>query len=393
MLFQTLDDKDSCVAYYLNDKFQKEYQEEMSHSWTAPVYLRGLEIEYAYLYSQRSLEGSCPEHLKAELNECMGLLRAYMTSFVVAKLDMKQHCFFDLVPEHFLKRFCQIKNKICSHIFNNIEKPDNYDFLRSVHEICQDISNRKVSLDFDSLSLSTLSRASRGKFLRLKGSSPYIRYNMFGSKTGRFATKPNSLPILNLNKEFRSVIKPTNDVFVELDYNAFELRILLFLLGKEQPGMDMHEWNRKNVYHNSLTRSEAKTRIFSWLYNPESRDTESEDTYDRASVVSNYWDGAKIVNPFGRKINSDKFHALSYLIQSTAVDLVMRQMIDLHKLLQSTKSHIAFTIHDSVIIDMSREDAHLIPSFRESFSLYKGEYFLTNVSIGKDFGNMESIAC
>ena len=203
-------------------------------------------------------------------------------------------------------------------------------------------------------------------------------------------TRKGSFPILNINKEFRQAILPTNDRFVELDFNAFELRILLYLLDKEQPDIDIHEWNVKNVYRGIPTRDEAKTRIFAWLYNLESNDYLSERAYSRQEILEKYWDGTSVTNPFGRSIESDRFHAISYLIQSTAVDIVLRQMIKIDKLLKDKKSHIAFTIHDSVVIDMAQEDMSLLPELKRQFSTFRATQFLTNVSIGSDFGNMES---
>ena len=70
---------------------------------------------------------------------------------------------------------------------------------------------------------------------KIKKTEPYIKYNIFGTKTGRLTTKPNSFPILTLKKEYRSILKPNNDLFVELDYNAAELRVLLTLMNVEQP--------------------------------------------------------------------------------------------------------------------------------------------------------------
>ena len=107
-------------------------------------------------------------------------------------------------------------------------------------------------------------------FKKINNVSPYVDYNIFGTKTGRLSTKKGSFPILTMDKRYRSSVKPNNDWFVELDYNAAELRVLLALAGKEQPDEDIHDWNVKNVYRNLLTRDEAKTRIFAWLYNPSS---------------------------------------------------------------------------------------------------------------------------
>jgi len=144
------------------------------------------------------------------------------------------------------------------------------------------------------------------------------------------------------------------------------------------------------VYNNTITRDEAKTRIFAWLYNLDSKDAMSEGMYNRNDILKKYWDGKSITNPFGRTIESDKFHAVSYLIQSTAVDIVLRQMIKIYNILKNKKSHIAFTVHDSVVIDMADEDTNLLKEIKNQFTSFGDTQFVTNVSIGSNFGNMEN---
>ena len=391
MLFQTLDDKNDCVAIYKNGTISSDpVDEELTHTWAPSTYLAGFPIEYAYLYCQQTLEEVCPEHLSSELKEVLRLFRAYMLSMVEAKVDINRHCFYDMVPNSFLVRFCEVKNQIAEHVFENYKRPKNYTFLKELSELTQEMHYRRLKLDFSRLPLSKFSTVTRKQFKSIRSAAPYVRYNIFGTKTGRLATKSGSFPILSTNKEFRQAILPSNDKFVEFDFNAFELRVLFYLLDREQPSIDLHEWNVKNVYGDSLTREEAKTRIFAWLFNLDSKDRLSEDAYSRGEILERYWNGSSISNPFGRVTESDKFHAVPYLVQSTAVDIVLRQMIKLDKLLKNKKSHIAFTIHDSVVIDMAEEDMSLLPELKRQFSTFRDTQFLTNVSIGSDFGNMES---
>ena len=392
LLFQAIDDKESCVAVYKDMcLFKGSVPEGVTHTWCYSTFLSKMPIEYAYLYSQKTLSESCPDYLRDELDQCLSRLAAFTTSLKEAKVDLNQHCFYDLMPESFIINFCEIKNQISSHIFSNYTRPNNYEFLCDLHKIEKQISLNRLRLDFSRVGTANMNFANQNKLKSAKSATPYVRYNIFGARTGRLTTKKNSFPILNLNKEFRKAVLPTNKRFVELDYNAFEIRVLLYLLGKEQPTQDIHEWNVENVYNNTITRDEAKTRIFAWLYNLESKDTMSEGMYNRDQILKKYWDGQAITNPFGRRIECDKFHAVSYLVQSTAADIVLRQMIKVNKMLEGKKSFIAFTVHDSVVIDMADEDIDLLREIKNQFASFEDTHFLTNVSVGNDFGNMTRV--
>ena len=60
-------------------------------------------------------------------------------------------------------------------------------------------------------------------------------------------------------------------------------------------------------------------------------------------------------------------------------------------LLKNKKSFISFSIHDSLIIDMTKDEKHLIEPLIMEFSNTDLGRFKTNVSIGKNFGSMKEI--
>jgi DNA polymerase I-like protein with 3'-5' exonuclease and polymerase domains len=89
------------------------------------------------------------------------------------------------------------------------------------------------------------------------------------------------------------------------------------------------------------------------------------------------------------KVEGEK--ALNYLIQSTASDMFLRQAIKIDKLLEGTRSEIAFCVHDSLILDVSREDKSLLEKIINIFKETDLGEFRVNASIGKNFGNMRKI--
>tara|TARA_R110002110_G_scaffold83975_13_gene218062 strand:- start:2331 stop:3512 length:1182 start_codon:yes stop_codon:yes gene_type:complete len=391
LYFQAFDDKKNCYGYYYDGTLGYEsLPQEFARTWSHPLSVGDRKIECADLYCGKQIDQVCPEDLRDDWSFATGRLKAFLRSFILSKVDLNENCFYDLVPERFLLDFYAVKNEITKRVFEEWERPQNYDFLHDLNLVVKEIKYQRLNLDLVSLRRSAYDVKTKNFLKRVSRGKIYCDYNIFGTKTGRLATNADTFPILNMHKDLRKYVRPTNSCFVELDYNAFELRVLLYLSDADQPDQDIHQWNVQNVYQGAISREEAKKRIFSWLYNIDSKDHLSEGVYNRDKILNKYWDGARVVNPFDRSIESDKFHATSYLVQSTAADIVLRQMTKVHKMLKNKKSHIAFTVHDSVVIDMAEEDMELLPEIKKQFSTFRDTQFLTSVSIGSNFGNMES---
>jgi len=391
MLFQTLDDKKDCVGIYYGELlFNQELPDDLTHTWSYSGFLKGKEIEYAKLYcGGKTLDMVCPEALKDRYKRSSDKLRAFVKSFMTARVSLDENCFFDLVPQRFLEEFCQVKNYICEHVFENYERPKNYDYLVSLTEIIEDIKYRSLNLNPKNLSMF---KADHRKFSQnLNQIEHSCKFNIHGTKTGRLTTVPKSFPILTLKKELRCVVKPHNDYFVELDFNAAELRTLLALQGKSQPIGDIHEWNIKNIFQDSITRDEAKKRIFAWLYNPESEDHRCEHTYNRESVVQKYFTQGQVKTFWDKVIPSEERTALNYIIQSTCAENVLRQMIKVSNYLKGCKSYVAFPIHDSIVLDLSKEDKEKLPEIIDIFSNTALGKFMVNVRVGQNFGQLEKL--
>ena len=392
MLFQTLDDKKECVGVYLNRElsFNQSLPADLTKTWSYSSFLKGIDIEYAKLYcGGRTLDMVCPTPLIDRWERSSNKLKAFIKSFNTARVSLDKNCFFDLVPEKFLIEFCQIKNQICEHVFDNYEKPTNYNYLVSLTEIIEDMRYSRLNINSKNLSMF---KAEHRKFAKsLSQIEHSCKFNIYGTKTGRLTTEPRSFPILTLKKELRSVIEPHNDYFVELDFNAAELRTLIALQGKSQPKEDIHEWNIKNVYRGLVTREEAKKRIFAWLYNPDSNDYLSSRAYDRDSVVQKYFTQGQVRTFWDKIIPSEERTALNYIIQSTCAENVLRQMIKISNSLRGTKSHVAFPMHDSIVLDLSIEDKKKLPEIIDAFSDTALGKFKVNVAVGKNFGQLRSL--
>ena len=125
MLFQALDDKQECIGIYCEGQLHfEEFPNNLTHSWKYTPSLADTDIEYGWLYATgQSLTEVCPDDLTEDLRRSQKRLQAYLKSFQLAKVNMRDHCIFDLVPRDFLKEFCEIKNKITADVLRLMSAP------------------------------------------------------------------------------------------------------------------------------------------------------------------------------------------------------------------------------------------------------------------------------
>ena len=403
MLFQTLDDKKDCVGVYLNGELvYDKLPAGISQTWDYSTFLRDHDVDYAKIYcGGKTLNEVCPPHLRTQWDAISSRLRAYFRSFQFAKVSLDENCFFDMVPKQFLLDYCEVKNRVTQHVLDTYERPANYDFIKDLSVALDDMRYQRLNIDIGALR-PLYHKAPTRKFMKsVQKYTPYCKYNIWGTKTGRLTSIPGSFPILTIDKQYRSVLKPNNDWFLELDYNAAELRVAMALAGQEQPENDIHQWNIDNIF-GPMDRQDAKRGIFSWLYGRKNIDAALttndgtvekllQETYGRERIVSEHWTGTHVRTRFNRTIPSDRHHALSYIIQSSCVDVVLRRLIQITERLRDLKSRVAFTLHDSIVIDLSNEDRGLIPELINLFGQNELGRFKVNVQAGRDFGTMKAL--
>jgi len=388
MYFQSIDDKSECIGVYTDGQlYFDNFPSDLTHTWRYTGSITGDDVEYAWLYANGApLTQCCPEEHAEELAATERKLRAYMKTFKIAKVNLNDHCIFDLVPHDFLKRFCEVKARITEHIFESREKPENYQHLCDVEKLLYKIRYNRLNLSVEGCRHLMLSTVERNKAQELAKNYPYIDYNLFGTVTGRLTTRPGSFPVLTVKKEFRKLLRPKNDLFVALDYNGAEVRMFLELAGEKQPDYDIHDWNVRNVFANALTRDEAKIEFFGWLYNSLEH-ADLGKTYNKAKVLNEWYDGEHITTPYQRKIAVDDFRALNYLIQSSTADRVLSKAVIIDKMLEERKSFVSHILHDEIVIDFDNEDRDIIMGIKETFE----DGFLSSMKAGKNYFELKEL--
>ena len=139
-----------------------------------------------------------------------------------------------------------------------------------------------------------------------------------------------------------------------------------------------------------MTRDSAKTMLFSWLYNVDSKNLDT-DYYDREPVMDKYYKDGYVESVFGRKIEVDDRRAFNYIMQSTTSDLVIDRAVQIDKALKNKKSSISHIVHDEVVIDLCDEERDMVPQLKDLFAKNKLDEFVVNVKAGQNYYDMESL--
>jgi hypothetical protein len=256
-------------------------------------------------------------------------------------------------------------------------------------EFLTDIKHRKLNIDLDLLKQNVKDDETLKILQKYTDTSNNIDYNLFGAVTGRLSAK--GFPILNFNKKHRHVLNPTNDFFVEIDFNAAEIRMAYALCGNKQPDGDVYEILNNEFYNGELTRAEAKKKAIVWLYDEEQKDTRLEAVFDKKKLLDNHYSSGKVHTAYGRVLETDERKAIPYLLQSSFIDLFHRQVLGVNKFLQHNSTFIPFIIHDCLYLDMSASEKHLIHDIVKVFSSTKYGKFNVKVKAGKKLSEMKEL--
>lgn len=331
-----------------------------------------------------------PDSLNKEMRRVSSKIQSHIQAAKTAKINLSKIPLYQIAPENIMLDFYRSSEKVLQYVFDTIDEPYNYETLSRVNEIIKNIQYNPLFIDKEFLrSFVSKNHLETAFVKKMMTEECKIKYDIFGTITGRMTTDKSGLSIMTMPKELRPAILPKNDFLVEIDYNAAELRVALSLLGHPQPKEDIHDWNMSNVFKNTSDRSDAKKKIFAWLYNSKSENPEIEKIYNRSQILQEYYDNEKIKNFFGREIFCEPKVALNYIIQSTAADMFSRQMIKIYDIIKERRTSILYTMHDSVVLDFAHEDRYLLNKILQEFSATDLGDFLVNISVGEKYNDMK----
>lgn len=213
----------------------------------------------------------------------------------------------------------------------------------------------------------------------IDGETKQIKYNRFGTRTGRL-TVESGPSILLLNKEYRSMLESRFDTgnICQYDFKALEVRIILYESGQTCVDSDIYEKIQCDVFNNSLTRDKVKYAVIALLYGrseiamAKDLDMSIDEINHILQQLSAYFKVATlyqkvknqfvksgyITNKYGRRIQieqaKDNIIFNSY-IQSTGVDVTLfgfEELCQNHFNSKINKIIPLYLLHDALFFDV-----------------------------------------
>jgi hypothetical protein len=268
----------------------------------------------------------------------------------------------------------EVKSAI-DYVVENNPLPKDYEYIKCAYVLSELIALNKIKYE--------------EKYVNIK-------YNPF-TNYGRFGTHPDSFNILSLKKDKRKYLTAEQDyTLFEFDYNAFEVRTLFAILGINQPEEDLYK-KLHDASGDTRSRDEFKSSLLSCLFSQNESKTilhkvlQAKDFYGKYPIINGY-----VENIFGKKMDSDQYHLMSRILQSTSAYIMFAQMlkIALFLCLYKYKSKILFSIHDAVCIAIHKDETEIVELIKEIFtdvqikSINYKSTFQCKIKCGKNYGEM-----
>jgi hypothetical protein len=297
-------------------------------------------------------------------------------------------------------------NEYCSDVYKSMARAyvggtDDYymnDFTEAFWSI--EKNGVKVSNDVcDIFDIRVKKHISNGKL--------YSNYNLW-TTTGRPSNSFGSVNFAALPPEKRKAIVAENDYLVEMDYDAYHLRIISQLVKYDFGKESVHEHLAK---HYECSYEESKQKSFQLLYGGIDKKTrEKVPFFDLTyKFINDKWNEINqnkyiLTDIYRRRIVLENYDDLNksklfnYLIQALETELNVRKILLIQEYLLDKKTKLVLYGYDSFLFDFSKQDG--VETLKEIKRILEVKtdvpgdtesYFYTKSKMGLNYGEMQDI--
>ena len=229
----------------------------------------------------------------------------------------------------------------------------------------------------------------------------YSQYNPYTS-TGRPSNRFGGLNFAALNKDdgSRKAFISRYDMLIELDYDAYHLRLIADIIGYKFPKGSVHEYFAKQY---DVSYEESKGLSFKFLYGGIPKEIAENIPFfgEVDKYIKSKWSEYKknfsvLSDIYNKRIHSDNLSDMNpnklfnYLIQLAETESNMNVISDIKELLQDKKSKLVLYLYDSFLFDFNKEDGKdLIINIKKIIER-QGKY-PTKIKVGQNYHKMSDV--
>ena len=234
----------------------------------------------------------------------------------------------------------------------------------------------------------------------------YSYYNPF-TMTGRPSNTFNKVNYAALNKadgtRNKYISRFNNGGILELDYDAYHLRIIADIIGYKLPDSSVHEYLGKQYFAtDNLTEkqySESKQISFQILYGGIPKEFLEIPFFNKVNkFIYNFWQEWRLKNHYKTYLYNRKVYKsvigemnpqklFNYYIQSAETELNSESMERVIKVLEKYKSKFILYTYDSFTFDFDMsEGKELILKIKNAMK------YPTRVSFGGNYGDLKDVS-
>lgn len=227
----------------------------------------------------------------------------------------------------------------------------------------------------------------------------YSQYNPY-TTTGRPSNRFGGINFSALNKNDGSrdcfISRYQNGILVQLDFEAYHLRLVADELNITLPSTSIHRELAK-LYFNTTEitdelYSKSKQKTFEIMYGM-SDETYGFELFEQIHARRQYFKGKSTVKlPSGIDVTVDDptpSKLYNYSLQSLEIVKTLPKLEKIIHLVKNTTCHLTLYTYDSILLDCEKFDSTLIRDIQEI--LEESDKFPVRVYTGTTYGNIKEV--
>lgn len=378
-------------------------------------------IDVSFYYKEDSLIRAANSNLTDSEVEKLSASRRELSSHIracrTAKIKLKDYPLQDVVPRKTLANYYELRNNALKALWDKISDEWKEDFTYNVYPKVAAYYDIEKGGIFVNANIEFEDSAGNNRFIsdiirrvnnEYNAGVVYTGFNLtHTTRTGRVHPLKNSFGCMNIPKTtVRRAVMSSKDggLIASIDMNAADYRCIVATINNKYINSiydgcdDFHDRTVEYIFgkgnSTKVRRDTIKRITYTAIYGGsiEKLATQTGLSEGRVKLVleklkaisepitefsKELFDKSKrdgfVTDMLGKQItlkgNEHQGQILALFAQTCCSIVFMDGVVELHRFLKGTASRLLFTVHDEVVLDIDRDDVHLVEEMKDKLEL------------------------